>query len=442
MEKENLNFFKKNSVILLLLALLTGSSIYFVSTDQLDQNKLQASALKASKIELGSLPIVIPTKKFGFVLDTFQLVKKDTIQKNQFLADILLKYGVEYQYIDQLAKDSKDVFDIRQLRAGKPYTILNQDTLGGGADYFIYEPNIESYVVYPLKGNGAIEKIQKPIILNTESMKGSIESSLWKAMTDAGVSYELTAKMEDALQWSVDFHHINKGDEFNLIYDEKFVDDQSAGVERVKAAHYKTSGNDYFAIWYDKEGLEGYYDELGRPMAKTFLKAPVKYSRISSRYNLRRFHPVQKRVKPHYGTDYAAPYGTPIFAVADGVISKKGYTRGNGNYIKIRHDKVYSTQYLHMQRFATGVNRGSHVKQGQVIGYVGSTGLATGPHVCFRFWKNGKQVNHLALSFPPPDPLPKEELDDFFIVRDQYLNALNLELPKATEVDSTLLSSK
>lgn len=392
-------------------------------------NHLQASALDASAPTLGKLTITIPNEKFGFVLDTFQQVHEDTIARNQFLADILLGHGVDYVQIDAIARKSKDVFDIRQLRADKPYTILTRDSLEG-ADYFIYEPNIESFVIYALKGDQDIQIINKPITIETSIVSGEIESNLWNAMTEAGVSYELTARMEDALQWSVDFHHINKGDAFNLLYDEKFVEDLSAGVDMVKAAHYKTSGNDYFAIYYDKEGLEGYYDELGRPMAKTFLKAPVKYSRISSRYNLRRFHPVQKRVKPHLGTDYAAPYGTPIFAVADGIISKKGYTRGNGNYIKIKHDKVYSTQYLHMQKFAKGVNRGSHVKQGQVIGYVGSTGLATGPHVCFRFWKNGKQVNHLSLSFPPPDPLPDNEIDSFMIIRDQYLEALKIELPK------------
>ena len=416
-------------MFILVVLSLASLGVYQFNSGVDSANHLRASALDASAPTLGKLTLTIPNEKFGFVLDTFHQVHEDTIARNQFLADILLGHGVGYGQIDGIARKSKDVFDIRQLRADKPYTILIRDSLEG-ADYFIYEPNIESYVIYALKGDQDIQIINKPITIETSIVSGEIESNLWNAMTEAGVSYELTARMEDALQWSVDFHHINKGDAFNLLYDEKFVEDLSAGVDMVKAAHYKTSGNDYFAIYYDKEGLEGYYDELGRPMAKTFLKAPVKYSRISSRYNLRRFHPVQKRVKPHLGTDYAAPYGTPIFAVADGIISKKGYTRGNGNYIKIKHDKVYSTQYLHMQKFAKGVNRGSHVKQGQVIGYVGSTGLATGPHVCFRFWKNGKQVNHLSLRFPPPDPLPANEIDSFMIIRDQYLKALNIELPK------------
>ena len=416
-------------MFILVVLSLASLGVYQFNSGVDSANHLRASALDASAPTLGKLTLTIPNEKFGFVLDTFHQVHEDTIARNQFLADILLGHGVGYGQIDGIARKSKDVFDIRQLRADKPYAILIRDSLEG-ADYFIYEPNIESYVIYALKGDQDIQIINKPITIETSIVSGEIESNLWNAMTEAGVSYELTARMEDALQWSVDFHHINKGDAFNLLYDEKFVEDLSAGVDMVKAAHYKTSGNDYFAIYYDKEGLEGYYDELGRPMAKTFLKAPVKYSRISSRYNLRRFHPVQKRVKPHLGTDYAAPYGTPIFAVADGIISKKGYTRGNGNYIKIKHDKVYSTQYLHMQKFAKGVNRGSHVKQGQVIGYVGSTGLATGPHVCFRFWKNGKQVNHLSLRFPPPDPLPANEIDSFMIIRDQYLKALNIELPK------------
>lgn len=248
-------------------------------------------------------------------------------------------------------------------------------------------------------------------------------------MVDNGLSYELTAKMEDALQWSVSFHHAQKDDEFKLVFDQNYIDGEQVGVGEVYAAYYKNASNEYYAIWYGKEKYAGYYDLEGRPMKKGFLKAPVKFSRISSRYNLNRFHPVLKRTRPHLGTDYAAPYGTPIYAVGNGVVVEASYTSGNGNFVKIKHDDRYQTQYLHMQKFASGIHRGVQVKQGQVIGYVGSTGLATGPHVCFRFWKDGKQVNHLNLQFPPPDPLPADELPAFFEVRDQYLAELQQAVP-------------
>jgi murein DD-endopeptidase MepM/ murein hydrolase activator NlpD len=233
--------------------------------------------------------------------------------------------------------------------------------------------------------------------------------------------------MEDALETSVDFSHVQVGDEFKLVYDEKYIEGKRVGVGNVHAAYYKQADSDkeHYVFWYDGGGEHvGFYDQEGRPMKGRFLKAPVKYTRISSRYNPRRFHPVLKRVRPHLGTDYAAPTGTPIYAVGNGVVVAKGYTKGNGNYIKIKHDKVYQTQYLHMSGFAKGIKKGSYVSQGQVIGYVGSTGLATGPHVCFRFWKNGKQINHLREYFPPSKPLPDELLPEFFKVRDVYMEKL------------------
>ena len=211
-----------------------------------------------------------------------------------------------------------------------------------------------------------------------------------------------------------------------MIYEDKSIDGKSVGVGKVHAAYYKNLDNEYYAYYFENSKHNGYFDEKGRTMKKAFLKSPVKYSRISSKFNRRRFHPILRRVRAHLGTDYAAPYGTPIYAVADGVITKASRTRGNGNYVKIRHDETYQTQYLHMQKFAKGTRPGAHVKQGQVIGYVGSTGLATGPHVCFRFWKNGRQVNHLRLNLPPPDPMPEEDLPAFFELRD----SMKIELDK------------
>lgn len=265
---------------------------------------------------------------------------------------------------------------------------------------------------------------EREVATEVKSAAGRLESSLWNAIVGQGLSYDLAAKMEDALQWSVDFHHLQKGDEFRLVYEQKFIEGEAVGIGQVHAAYYKTGDTEYHAIHYDNGKADGYYDLEGRPMKRGFLKSPVQYSRISSYYNLNRFHPILKRVRPHFGTDYAAPYGTPVLAVGDGVVAKASYTNGNGNFVKIRHDDTYETQYLHMQKFAKGIRPGVHVKQGQAIGYVGSTGLATGPHVCFRFWKNGKQVNHLNLKFPPAKPLPDEDMPRFRELRDEYLSLL------------------
>lgn len=396
--------------------------LLFWSTSASDN--LRASAANASEIELGAFPVTIPTMKYGFAIDTFQVIEGE-IKNGQFLADLLLSQQVDYPSIEQIVANAEGVFKVSSLRVGQPYSFLTKDSTQR-ADYFVYEPNIYEYIVFHLKDDMKVERFERPITTEVNAAAGKIESSLWQAMTDAGMSFELADKMEGALQWAVDFHHLQKNDEFKLVYDQNYVEGEFAGIGKVYAAYYKNSSKEFYAIYYESEDgkIKGYYDLEGRPMKGAFLKAPVQYSRISSYYNLNRFHPILKRRRPHYGTDYAAPYGTPILAVGDGVITKASYTSGNGNYVKIRHDKTYETQYLHMQKFAKGIRPGVYVEQGQVIGYVGSTGLATGPHVCFRFWKNGKQINHLKLSFPNPEPLPESEMARFTEIRDAYLMQL------------------
>ncbi|MEM9990345.1 MAG: peptidoglycan DD-metalloendopeptidase family protein [Bacteroidota bacterium] len=409
----------KSSVIFVLVTFFIGASILYYTIQS--PNKNIKASLKATE-KLGAFPIVQPTLKYGFVKDTLQFIEKE-IQSGAFFSQLLQEYHVPYETIEKVARRSKRFFDIRHLRAGKNYTIITSDSTKT-AEYMVYEPNVYEYIVFDLKDKLNAKRVKRPVEIKTRTSAGVVESSMWNAMVDNGMSFSLAARLEDALQWSIDFHHIQKNDKFKLVYEEKYIDGESVGVGDLHAAYFQNNGEDYYAFYYDSEDVEfeGYYDENGSPMKKGFLRSPVKYSRISSRYNLRRFHPVLKRVKAHLGTDYAAPYGTPILAVGNGVIERIGYTRGNGRFIKVRHDDTYQTQYLHMQKFADGMAKGTQVKQGQVIGYVGSTGLATGPHVCFRFWKNGKQVNHLALKFPPAKPLPENELEGFLKAKQNYLD--------------------
>lgn len=402
-------------------ALAFGSVLYWFS----DAPALLRASLHAEKeIPLSAFPVKAPTLKYGFALDTFQ-VKEGEIHSGQFLADLLLSQNVDYPSIEKIVQNAKGVFHVNELRPGNAYTVLTKDSTGR-AEHLIYEPNIYEYVIFNLKDDLKVSRIKRPTSTEMKAAAGKIEGSLWQAMTDGGMSYELADKMEDALQWSVDFHHLQKGDEFKLVYDQNFVEGKDAGVGRVYAAYYKNEKKEHYAIYYEGGKYKGYYDLNGRPMRNAFLKAPIRFSqfRISSHYNLTRFHPILKRVRPHFGTDYAAPYGTPILAVGEGVVSQASYTSGNGNFVKIKHNSTYESQYLHMRGFAKGIRKGSRVSQGQVIGYVGSTGLATGPHVCFRFWMGGKQVNHLKLNLPDPDPLPASEMENFKKIRDGYVTKL------------------
>jgi murein DD-endopeptidase MepM/ murein hydrolase activator NlpD len=375
-------------------------------------------------IRLGYFPLEHPTFKYGFMLDTFDIFQ-DFVKTNQTFGELLTDLGVESRAIEQIIQNCVGVFDVhRGLRKGKSYTVLTRPC-EDIPSHLIFEPNEYGYVKFNLSGSLCVESVQYPVETKMVSISGAIESSLWAALTRQGVNLEAAAKMEDALQWSVDFSHALQGDEFKIVYDENQVEGRSVGAGHVHAAYYKREQKEYYAIWFQNGEYKGYYDLEGRPAAKGFLKSPVKYTRISSKFSHSRLHPILRYSRPHLGTDYAAPYGTPIYAVGDGTVTEASYNRGNGIYVKIKHDKVYQTQYLHMSRFARGIRRGSQVSQGQIIGYVGSTGLATGPHVCFRFWKNGVQVNHLKLELPKPKQLPKKILEEYFVIRDKFVKLLD-----------------
>lgn len=346
-------------------------------------------------------------EEYGMVTDSF-LVIKDEVRKNQNLSSILLPYGVPYSTIDQIAKASKEVFDVRKLAVGKPYTIFCTKDSAGYATCFIYEPNATEFVVYNLRDSLHIYKGEKEIERRTKFVSGTVNSSLYVDLQKNNADPMLAIELSEIYAWTIDFYRIQKGDEFEILYTENFVDGRSIGVGRILASTFTHFGKPIKAYFFESEKERGYYNENGENLKKAFLQAPVKFSRISSGYNLKRFHPVQKRVKPHLGTDYAAPRGTPIMAVGDGVISEARYKANNGNYVKMRHNSVYETQYLHMSKIATGIKPGKRVIQGDIIGYVGSTGLATGPHVCFRFWKNGKQVDHRKEELPAAVPISKE----------------------------------
>ena len=344
------------------------------------------------------------------------------VERNQTLSSILSPFNVSFQTIDKIAKKSKEVFDVRKIKSNKKFTVLTPAD-SAIAKYFIYEPNAAEYIVFNLD-DVDIYKVEKPVEIKEREVAGLINTSLYVDMINQELSPELIDLFADLYGWSVDFQGLQKGDKYKVSFQEKVIDGKVIGIEKIETALFEHKGQTYHAIPFEQNGEWNFFDVEGESLKKAFLRDPVKFTRISSRYNLRRFHPVQKRYKPHLGTDYAAARGTEIRAVGDGTVTHATYHRGNGNYVKIKHNATYTTQYLHMSKIAKGMKPGARVRQGQVIGYVGSTGLATGPHLCFRFWKNGKQVDWLREKIPPSEPILSENIAAFEAAKAEYLQIL------------------
>tara|TARA_X000001036_G_scaffold439921_1_gene493105 strand:- start:66 stop:1289 length:1224 start_codon:yes stop_codon:yes gene_type:complete len=362
---------------------------------------------------------------YGINIDSM-FVETKKIKWGESFSDILFKSGIDNKIIFDAINKSKNIFNLKTLKKGKEYKLLSYFDKKKPA-YFIYEPDLFSAIVYSLQDSIFVDKRIKPIHLKEKVVYGSIESSLYETIEKNKFPLDLVYLLVDVFAWQVDFYKINKGDKFKVVYLEEIIDNKVIGIKEIKAAYFYHDNKDYYAFKYDQGKGIDYFDEKGNNLRKTFLRSPLNFSRISSRYSKKRFHPVLKRYKSHLGTDYAAPRGTPIRTVADGIVTEAKRNRGNGIYVKIKHNNKYSTQYLHMSKFAKKIKKGVRVVQGQTIGYVGSTGLATGPHVCFRFWKNGIQVDpYKQNDLPPGESISKIHHDTFEYIRIKYLEKMNI----------------
>lgn len=380
---------------------------------------------------------------YGIIADDYDLVKGE-IDHGQTLGNILHSHGISALTIDQLNRASREIFPLRHIRAGQPYTLFKtKDSIASRLDYFVYEKNVTDYVVFGFVNDSiTITTGQKPIELRRTKRSANIESSLWGAIMEANLPYALAAELEDVYQWTVDFFGVQAGDNFTVIYDEKFIDTLSVGVGRIWGAKFNHAGREIYAIPFKQDDKIQYWEYNGGSLRKQMLKAPLKFSRISSKFSNSRFHPVLKRYRPHHGVDYAAPTGTPVRAVADGVVVFCGWGGGGGNTLKIKHANNLMTGYLHLSRFAKGISKGKRVSQGDVIGYVGSTGTSTGPHLDYRVWKGGTPINPLKIPQNPSVPISKDNLDAFEFVRDRIVAELNGEVndnERITQLDSIVI---
>lgn len=382
--------------------------------------------------------IMIPKVKprlveFGFNLHDFNIIN-DTIQTGDTFGSILQSQNLNGNEVYDIVAKVKDSFDVRTIRKGKPFTILRSKDRTNKIQVFIYQPDKINYYVVDFRDSINAQKKTRPLTFKTRTIAGALNGSLSETLQKLDVDPSLAPKIAKIYAWSIDFFKLQKGDTFGLKFTERYINDTIYdGVDSLKAAFFEYKGKNIYAFPFSPDGNSRklqYYDEEGKTLKNFFLKAPLKFINITSRYSKNRFHPVQKRWKAHNGTDYAAPTGTPIMTTAAGVVEQAGYTTGNGNFVKVKHDRTYSTQYLHMSKIL--VKRGQRVTQGQVIGKVGSTGLATGPHVCYRFWKNGVQVDALRLKLPTSTPMDSKYKQKFI----QYMTPLKRELDSVAAIQA------
>lgn len=405
----------------LLIIIIVGCSIYHYITKRQDKQIAAATEQLAAE-DLHPDPPMI----FGLPADSF-LVEQYEVKRNQNLSDILNAEGVSYPTLIQLINNSKDIFDVRRMKVGNNYYFLRsqQDTTAN-ARYFVYEQDAVNYVVFQLNDSLVTYQGAKEVRSVKKVSSGVITSSLWNALIDNGASPMLAVELADVYAWTIDFFGIQQGDSYKVIYEEHYVDSISVGIHAIYACLFNHMGTPYYGFQFEQDSTLSYYNEKGESLKKTFLKAPLNYKRVSSGFSNSRLHPVLKIRRPHHGVDYAAATGTPVMSIGDGTVVKKRYQRGGaGYYLKVKHNSVYTTTYMHLSKYAKGINQGTRVKQGQIIGYVGATGIATGPHLDFRVQKNGSYINPLSMESPPVEPVAETNMAAYRLLKDSLIQQLN-----------------
>jgi murein DD-endopeptidase MepM/ murein hydrolase activator NlpD len=376
-----------------------------------------------AEAKVAATPAFQPEVKYNMVVNHL-FHESHEVKRNQQFIDFLQGYPIAKKAWLRLNVLKRDEFDFRKVRVGQQYSLFIRPDSVCSLQAMAYELNLSDYVIFHFEDSLRLEFCQKEITTEEKSLTGVIESNLSETISNQGISHELTNRMVDILGWQIDFYRLQKGDSFKIVYDERTVEGKPLGITQVKGIYFKHEGKDLWAIPFDQgEGVD-YFDQDGKSIRRALLRYPIEFSYIASRYSMNRFHPILKVNRPHLGTDLVAATGTPIRSAGDGTIVEIGYNGGSGNYVKVKHNSTYTTGYLHMSRFAAGMKRGVRVQQGQVIGFVGSTGWSTGPHLCYRFWKNGIQVDALKVQLPPAKPVSPERLEAFECLKQETMALL------------------
>ncbi len=363
-----------------------------------------------------------PFHALGFCTDSMEVVS-GTVKSGQFFSTLLGSLGMSAKDAYDLTMACDSVFDVKTLRVGNGYEAYYSasDSTGRQLSYLVYERDRASQIVFSCLPPYDSWVYDKPVTVESRYADVTINSSLWNDMTATGVSYQLILSLSDIYAWTIDFFGLQKGDRFRVLYDERMCDGEVLAIDTVRYAVFSHGGEDLPMVMFNqKDGGNIWWNEKGESMRKAFLKAPLEFSRVSSGFSYARKHPVTRKVQPHTGVDYAAPTGTPVKTIGDGVVTSVKYEGAGGNTVRIKHNSVYSTAYLHLSKYAKGLKAGQRVRQGEIIGYVGSTGRSTGPHLDFRVWKNGSPINPLKMDSPPAEPLKEENMDSFEAVAANY----------------------
>jgi murein DD-endopeptidase MepM/ murein hydrolase activator NlpD len=416
-------------VILLVASILVAASVMLsCSKYSFPKGSKSGDVVQAPVIELPPTPRML----YGMIIDSMNVVQ-DKIRPNQNFGELLASYELPASFQQALA-NSRNIFDVSKITAHKKYTMFTDPTDQLKAKMMVYEPNPYEFIVFNFQDSVTISRETRHVDTVTRVIAGVVNSSMYETVVSQGASPELAVKLSEVFGWQIDFFRIQKGDNFKVVYKEIQVEKVPMGVGEIVAASFNYGKEEFFAFPFNQGNGVEYFDKSGNSLKKAFLKAPLKYSRISSKFSRSRFHPVQKRYKAHLGTDYAAPKGTPIHSVGEGVVLEAKYSVFNGNYVKIKHNGTISTQYLHMSKIASGIRPGRKVRQGETIGYVGSTGLASGPHLCFRFWQNGVQVDALKVKVPQTEPLKAQFRTAFEVVKTELMEMLEKAEPRNSEI--------
>jgi len=381
--------------LVILLIILFGILVTITTSDKTEKDSTES----------------MPRITYHINIDTLD-IEYGQVERNQNLSEILAPC-ISYQVIDQIARNTRDVFDVRKIRPGNRYAMINTRDSLKKILYFIYEITNTDFVVYDFRDSLRVFRDEKRVDRTVKTVSGMITSSLWNAFVDDGTDINLALKMSDIYAWTIDFYGVQKGDNFKVIYEALTIDTVPVGVGNIIASVFQSEGKDFYAFYFIQDSVGDYFDEHAQSLQRTFLKAPLRFSRISSKFSHSRKHPILKIYRPHHGVDYAAPRGTPVVALGDGKVIMARWNGGFGRFVKIRHNSVYTTGYGHLSRYGKGIKSGKLVKQGDVIGYVGSSGLSTGPHLDFRVYKSKTPIDPLKMESPPARPVDTANLMEY-----------------------------